>query len=210
MKKQQKNNRNTYLLFLLLGSLNLINCINYSQEPTNTTRKVTYDTITPKKISNSKLQQEKDDGEPSLTQILDDLRESYKDTTKIDTTFLLNGIDTVTVELRHYCTYDYKINLPVRYRRMYKLSSFQTHDFISTLEFRLNSKVIFKGFIEKEDFRNLLDDELKKYGVLLYPNLEVEDNGIAIQYSISVPLSDVGRGFIVEIDTLGKKHITED
>jgi len=93
---------------------------------------------------------------------------------------------------------------------MYNLSSFQTHDFISALEFRLNSKVVFNGFIKKEDFKNLLDDELRKYGVLLYPNLEVVDNGIAIQYSISVPLSDVGKGFTVEIDTLGKEHITED
>jgi len=210
MKNQQENNRNLYIFFLILGGLNLVKCMNYSQKPTNTTKKVTYDTIIPKKVSNSKLQQEKDDGEPSLTQILDDLRESYKDTTKIDTTFLLNGIDTVTVELRHYCTYDYKINLPVRYRRMYNLSSFQTHDFISALEFRLNSKVIFNGFIKKEDFKNLLDNELRKYGVLLYPNLEVADNGIAIQYSISVPLSDVGKGFTVEIDTLGKEHITED
>ena len=210
MKDQKEKNLSLYIPLLILVSLNLITCMSNSQKPDETFKKIKKDTIIHTKELDSELQQEKDEGVPSLTQILNDLRDSYKDTTRIDTTFLLNGIDTVTVKVRHFCTYDHKIDVPARYLKMYNLSSFQTHDFISFLDFKINSNEVFKGFIKKEDFRNFLDEELRKYGVLLYPNLEVSKIGIALQYSISVPLSDVGKGFTIRIDTLGKKYITKD
>jgi len=44
--------------------------------------------------------------------------------------------------------------------------------------------------------------ELKQYGVLLYPayrGFHAERNAIEIGYSISIPLTDVGKGVSVEI-----------
>jgi hypothetical protein len=75
------------------------------------------------------------------------------------------------VKLRHYCTYDGKINLPPLYIKMYHLSKFRTHNFVSALEVKINSKLVFKGIIKKEDFEKLLFNQLKNYGVLLYPNV---------------------------------------
>jgi len=192
---------------LLVLGFSIISCSGHSSTNlTDTVKKTTVDTV--RKKAKSKLQQEKDDGVPSTDEILDDVRKSYKDTIRVDTTFILMKHDTMTVKFRHYCTYDGKINLPTRYLKIYGIQKFQTHDFISALEVKINSKVVFKGIIKKEDFGSLLDDELKRYAVLMSPNVKLSNNSLAIQYSISVPLSDVGKGFTVKIDTSGNKHIT--
>ncbi len=189
---------------LLLLGFTIISCSGHSSTKLNDTAKQTpVDTI--RKKVKSKLQQEKDDGVPSTDEILDGVRKSYKDTIKVDTTFIVMKHDTMRVKFRHYCTYDGKINLPNRYLKIYDIPKFQTHDFISSLELKINSKVVFKGIIKKEDFGSLLDDELKKYAVLISPNVKLSNNSLAIQYSISVPLSDVGKGVVMKIDTSGNK-----
>jgi hypothetical protein len=152
---------------------------------------------------------EDDNPEPSLASILKDQLKSYKDTIKVDTIFLLSLHDTMSVQLRHYCTYDHKINLPPRYLKLFNLKKFQAHDFVSGLV-KINSKVVFDGIIKKAEFQSLLNDELIKYAVLLAPNVTLSGNSLSLQYSISVPLSDVGQGFTMKIDTLGRKHITAD
>jgi hypothetical protein len=176
-----------------------------------TLNKANNDTTHKAKIKQkSKLQQEKDDGSPSTKSILEDQLKSYKEIIKMDTSFILNERDTVKVKLKHYCTYDNKINLPPRYLKIYHITKFKTHNFISSLNVKINSKLVFKGFIKKDDFINLLDKELKSYGVLSSPNVEFTDNSLLIQYSISVPLSDVGKGFTIKIDSAGKKQVIVD
>jgi hypothetical protein len=146
-----------------------------------------------------------DDPTPTLKSILHDELKSYHEVTKVNTLFLLKRGDTLKVKLRHYCTYDGKINLPPRYLRMYGLKKFKAHNFITALQVKRNGRLIFKGFIKKDDFLSLLDDSLKKYGVLLSPNIEFDQDGLNIQYSISIPLTDVGRGFTLTINKLGNK-----
>ncbi|WP_040626188.1 hypothetical protein [Mucilaginibacter paludis] len=182
-----------------------------SGQSANNRSVVVKDTAPKAKVKQYPHHDEGDDGPtPSISSILDDVRKSYKDTVKVDTTFLINRDNKMTVKLRHYCTYDNKINLPARYLKIYNLSKFQTHDFISALEVTINSRVVFKGLIKKEDFEKLLDDELKKYAVLMSPNVKLSNNILSIQYSLSVPLSDVGKVFTMKIDTSGNKHITAD
>ncbi|SEP30053.1 hypothetical protein [Mucilaginibacter sp. OK283] len=151
-----------------------------------------------------------DDPTPTLKSILHDELKHHHEITKVDTLFVLKQGDTLKVKLRHYCTYDGKINLPPRYLRMYGLKKFKTHNFITALLVKRNSKLIFKGFIKKDDFLHLLDDSLKKYGVLLFPNVEFDQDNLNIQYSISIPLTDVGRGFTLTISKLGEKTVRVD
>ena len=209
MKSQYITLSNIPIQLSLLLSLSIFSCAHHSTNHNDTLKQATTDTI-PKAKPKSELQQEKDDGAPSLSSILNDQLKSYRDTIRIDTTFYINGHDTMHISLRHYCTYDNKINLPARYLKIHNLTEFKTHSFISALKVKINSKVIFKGFIKKEDFEKLLDDELKKYAVLIGPNVELSNNGLSIQYSISVPLSDVGKGVTIKIDTSGNKYITAD
>ncbi len=150
-----------------------------------------------------------DDPEPSFATILNDQLRSYNHITKIDTTFLLDLHDTLTVKLRHYCVYDDDIELPAKWIKMYHLNKFRAHSFVTALIMKLNSKVVFNGLIKKKDFNQLLFENLKKYAVLLDPAIKVSSNGLTLGYSISVPLSDVGQRFRMNIDTLGKKHVSQ-
>jgi hypothetical protein len=151
-----------------------------------------------------------DDPTPTLKSILHDELKRHHEITKVDTLFLLKRGDTLKVKLRHYCTYDGKINLPPRYLHMYGLKKFKAHNFITALQVKRNGRLIFKGFIKKDDFLNLLDDSLKKYGVLLFTNVEFDQDGLKIQYSITIPLTDVGRGFTLTISKLGEKTMKTD
>jgi hypothetical protein len=200
------NQKKTKIIILLITlSVFIIGCSNRSGR--NKTLDIK-DTASKGNVKTFPHHDEGDDGpSPSLANILNDVLKSYKYTVKVDTSFLVNKRDTITIKLRHYCTYDNKINLPARYLKMYGLSTFRTHNFISALLVKRNSRVIFNGSIKKEDFDKLLDNEFKKYATLSAPNIKLVDGGLSIQYSITVPLTDVGKSVTMKIDTLGNQHI---
>jgi hypothetical protein len=202
-----KGQTSVSIKLLLLSVFIVMGCLNHSTPVNNKVHPVPTDTV-PAPKSKSAYQQEIDDGVPSLSAVLSDELNSYKDTTKVDTVFLLSGNDSMFIKFRHYCTFDNKINVPVKFLKLYGLSKFQTHNFVSTLEMRINSKIVYNGVIRKGDFSALLDEELKKYAVLSGPNIKFVGNRLDIDYSISIPLSDVGKGVTVAIDTLGNKHVS--
>jgi len=109
-----------------------------------------------------------------------------------------------------YCTYDHQISLPKRYLTLYHLKKFVTHNFVTYVLMKINNKTIFDGLVRKEDFYDVLKDseELKKYGVLFdSPTPKIENGMLSLFYSITIPLTDVGGGFTIRIDSLGKKHV---
>ncbi|MEZ2338934.1 hypothetical protein AB6735_25025 [Mucilaginibacter sp. RCC_168] len=130
---------------------------------------------------------------------------SYKDTIKTDTTDLKNG-DTIIVRLKYYCTHDGKINVPQKYLNVYGLSKFQTHNFISEVEYKINAKILFKGIVTKEDFKNSLSNELERCGVLSQPNIAVIEKRLLIGYDITVPLTDYHTGYLMTVDSTGKVY----
>jgi len=154
--------------------------------------------------SESSLQLLIDKGKPALDSVRNEVLKSYQDTIKIDTSEI-DGHDTVSVKLRHYCTYDGKINLPKQYLDIYNLAKFQTHNFVSQLEYKINSRIIFKGIITKSDFVKHLDTTFEKYGVLKHPDVSLSDGYISIEYIIGIPLAEEDQGFELEIDSTGKK-----
>lgn len=131
------------------------------------------------------------------------LLKSYKDTFKKDSVNIIAIGDTESVRVKHYCTYDGKINLPAKYLNVYGLETFKTHNFVSEVEFKINSKIIFKGIIKKESF-HLAGEDLKKYGVLSLPDVAVSGKELVIAYGIGVPLTDYYQGYIIGIDSTGK------
>ena len=77
---------------------------------------------------------------------------------------------------------------------MYKLDSFVTHNFMTELVLKKNNKVLTKKEVVKKDFTPFLTDQLKEYAVLLSPSVNLSQMGINLDYSISIPLTDVGVG----------------
>jgi hypothetical protein len=99
---------------------------------------------------------------------------------------------------------DSAIRVPKKYVYMYKVDSFVTHNFASDILLVKNNKEILRETLYKKDFQRLLPQELKAYGALFCPELEIKNDSIWLDYSISIPLTDVGIGVHTIIDKDGR------
>ncbi len=82
---------------------------------------------------------------------------------------------------------------------MYGLENFVTHNFTSSLKISQNNETIIDREINKSDFNKVLEDHLKEYAVMFPPSLRYYADSININYSISIPLTDVGIGVTATI-----------
>jgi hypothetical protein len=107
-----------------------------------------------------------------------------------DTVFIM-GNDTLSVTFKHSCTGD-SFLLPARYIEAYKIDRFMAHSLRSNIVVKKNGMGILDKRIDKKDYELVLDASLKEYAVLLYPKLTSSGDTIYINYSLSIPLTDVG------------------
>ena len=121
-----------------------------------------------------------------------------------DTVFIV-GNDTLSVALKHSCTGD-SFLLPVKYIEAYKMDRFIAHPLKTDIIVEKNGVRILDKSIEKKDFGAFVDGDLKEYAVLLYPVLKQTGDSIYIDYSLSVPLTDVGIGVKAGIGKDGGLH----
>lgn len=146
----------------------------------------------------------------SYNEILNEYISSYNKKIKIDTS--ING--ELFVNLEHYCLYDNGIKIPEKYNWGQKKEVFLTHNFASKLLILNDQKqVLISKIIVKKDFEQLLSEELRKYGVLLYPTFRNYDNErqiFQIHYSISIPLTDIGQSVILEVGLNGNIRAISD
>jgi hypothetical protein len=89
---------------------------------------------------------------------------------------------------------DSSIVIPKKYVGIYGLDSFVTHSFRTSIKVEEDNKRLFEGVILKANFEKYLDTTLKKYGVLLYPGIVKSNDNIKVNYSVSIPLTDIGIG----------------
>ena len=92
---------------------------------------------------------------------------------------------------------DSAIKVPKNYVDIYKLDSFVTHNFVTILRLEKNNKTIIQRRVYKRDFEKFLFQQLKKYGALLCPSLDLSNGTIDLDYSISIPLTDIGTGIMI-------------
>jgi len=144
----------------------------------------------------------KDDEDEDLIKMYKDYVDQYKKPCIIDSVFALGG-DTFHLHVKHYCLLDSAIKAPGQYVKMYKLDSFVTHNFATVLKLDKNGKTILERTVYKKDFEKFLRPPLQKYGALLCPELSLSANQVKLDYSISIPLTDVGVGVTVLIDRNG-------
>lgn len=109
-----------------------------------------------------------------------------------DTSFII-GNDTFDVALNHSCTGD-SFLLPAKYIETYKMDRFVAHNLKTDIVIEKNGVSIMERRIEKKDFKSVSDEVLNQYAVLLYPILKQTGDSICIDYSLSIPLTDVGIG----------------
>jgi hypothetical protein len=109
-----------------------------------------------------------------------------------DTVFTI-GNDTFSVAVNHSCTGD-SFQLPARYLTLVKGKPFTAHNLKTNIVIEKNGVSILDKRIEKEDFKAVSDEVLNQNAVLLYPILKQTGDSICIDYSLSIPLTDVGIG----------------
>ena len=127
----------------------------------------------------------------------------YADTIVIDTSIIYKG-EILHVAFEHYCTYDSSINLPIKYIKIYGLTKFVTHSFDSKLKITMDKKLIVDTIISKTLFYNKIPKEEQLYGVLFFSKISFFDGRLKIDYSISIPLTDVGQRSTLECSYDGK------
>jgi hypothetical protein len=139
----------------------------------------------------------------NLPEILQNYIETYRNKINVDTSFDYAG-ERLRIVFKYYCTYDSSLRLPGKYVGVYGLKEFVTHSFKSILTIRLGERLVIDTVIDKNVFEDNLFEEEKLYGALLYPNLSFSKQAVKIDYSISVPLTDVGVGVSLECSFDGK------
>jgi len=140
--------------------------------------------------------------EPSLSSIYNDYVAGYQKSLVIDSVFKMEN-DTFHLHLKHYCLMDSAVTLPGKYVEMYKLDSFVTHNFVTDLKLEKNNHTLLRMTIRKKDFDPRLYTALRDYGVLYAPSLAIVKGNIQLDYSISIPLTDVGVGVTAVIHQNG-------
>lgn len=139
-----------------------------------------------------------DEGAEELGNILSDYVQQYNNPYVSDSYYVF-GEDTIKVSVRHFCLMDSAITISQKYVGIYKLDSLVTHNFVTLLRVEKNGREVVNRKVQKRDFEEYLDPYLKSYATLLYPDITKLEGSIAINYSISIPLTDIGIGVRVVI-----------
>lgn len=188
--------KQTIILSLLI--IVLISCKNTSNQTTASIKNV--DTV--HEVSQKKEDEGEAEAEPDLNTILSDYKE-MAGKTFIEDTILTIENDTFRISLKHYPLADSLVIVPKKYVGIYKLDSFTTPGFKTSVTIVKDGKTILQREISKNDFQEFLAPALKNYAVLLYPYVSSVNNHIELHYSISVPLTDVGIGVGAIVDKDG-------
>jgi hypothetical protein len=166
------------------------------------------DSLKPEIVKNNNEKRINDtmDEDDSTGDIINEYIKEYQKKVAFDTSYIVNT-DTFRVNFKHYCLMDSSIIVPKKYVEIYGLDSFVTHNFESELKVRKNDNLVFNKIIKKHQFDKYLDDNLRKYGALLYPEASIKNTLLEIDYSISIPLTDVGVRIEMTVNSDGKVEI---
>lgn len=144
--------------------------------------------------------------EMSYQDIQKEYTRMYTRKTGIDTTIRIHSTK-FNFLISHYCLFDTLV-IPAEYSWGESQENFTTHNFASKLTVIKANQVLLDTVISREMFFQLLeDDNLRMFGVLQYPvfrGYNRESNVVQIQYSLSVPLTDVGKSVTVNIGPDGE------
>lgn len=189
---------------IYIGFILLVSC----QAPTNKEENTT------SQVDGKEEQEQKNTdpfaNEPTYEDLQAEYVLMYKNKEIVDTSFVVDN-NEYNLQFEHYCLFDTLV-IPAKYSWSNNPQDFTTHNFESKVLLTQKKDTIVNAIIKKDAFKQLLDDNLLKYGVLLYPNyrgVNQARNAIQIHYSISVPLTDVGKGGLLEIGLDGDIKINK-
>jgi hypothetical protein len=141
------------------------------------------------------------------------LSKTYDEVKKIDT-ILKVGNDSLHLKVKYYCVKDSSLVIPKQYVFGEKPpKDFTTHDFASDIVITQNEQIIFNKTIRKSSFTSVITDQLKKYGILMMPYLSSSSGDkkqVILDYSISIPGSEIGTGVSLIINKKGDYTVAKN
>jgi len=165
----------------------------------------------PKKIA--KDQPEDDDPEPTYDEVKADLLGTYNKVENIEKT-VVDGKDTLLLHCKYYCLHDSSLIIPANYDWSGKgKKEFITHNFASQIVLIKNKDTLLNKTFKKVDFKNALYAQLQKYAIMFSPDYggyNKTKGEFAIDYSVSIPLTDVGVPAYIVIDKNGKYKVLDE
>ena len=138
---------------------------------------------------------------PDLEQIRKDFISEYDST--FETTLQTGPYSFV---VKHFCTFDSAITVPAGFN-FDTGRPFRTHNFESTIFIIRDGDTLSTTSITKPLFHPFLFDALDSFAVLFDPSVALEDDSLKLFYSISIPVTDVGVGVALKMDTTGNYRI---
>ena len=129
---------------------------------------------------------------PSIAEIVSEFRDSAQRNSILDTTEAAGG-DTLRLVIRQEREEGGSFLLPKKYLEDMQLDSFRAWNMSSDIRFFVNGRMVLQRTLQKEDFDRCADASLRKYGVLIFPDVDTLDKkGFVIHYTLDIPMTDVG------------------
>ena len=143
--------------------------------------------------------------DPDQAQVRKEFIESYSKPIIIDTPWVSSG-QKFTLHFKHTCVNNSRLLIPAEYNFDIN-KDFTTHAFESYLMLKSGGDTVFRTVITKEMFAVFLDSIQLKFATLLYPRLELRTDSIKIDYSVTIPVTDVGTRVQIMFDKNGHYSI---
>lgn len=131
--------------------------------------------------------------EPDFQEVLQEFKGLYLATITLDSVIEIHD-DTLRVSLNHFSLSD-SILVPTKYNWGAAKFDYHVRNFASQIRVFSNDQMVVDTTVTKDAFVNLLDANLKSYGVLLYPSYQgydSTDGAFIVNYSVSIPCTDIG------------------
>lgn len=168
-----------------------------------TEKNATLNTSTDSLTSSQYVDEENE--EPDTKELRKEYVSNYNKIEIIDTSFTDSDGKQIRVQTKYYCVFDNAVIVPKQYVWEDTTKTFTTHNYSHDIKIIIDNDTIFNKTITKTDFVNELYPELKKYAVLMSPNLgyDKEQGKFDFGYSLTIPITDVGVGWRLHIDKQG-------
>jgi hypothetical protein len=149
---------------------------------------------------------------PTIEEVKAEYLKTYNAIVRIDTSVVI-GADTFYIHEKYYCLHDSTLVIPKKYIWGGEKKDFVTHNFVSKILIIKNRDTIINRTFKKSDFNSALHPEEKQYAILFTPDFNGYSklyDGIVFEYSISIPLTDVGVPAYVLVDKKGNYKILDE
>lgn len=179
--------------YLQLIALSILFACNNKTAPVNS-NPIASDTITPLDANTvyTEISTDTSHDEPTLESIVHDFVSKSTDPVHMDSSFTFNDAP-YRLKVNYYCLFDSALIVPMQYVEMYGMMEFITNNYAADIKLFKNDDEILDTTISKNDFikKAKVKDPIK-YRLLFQPVINISPESVAVNFSLSVPLTDIG------------------